>query len=250
METSEAPSSRRPWLRTALALGAAGAVVIVLVAVGWRPLVALDRAVAHVLHVRALAHPDWTGTNRILTDWVWDPVTMRLLVLAAALWVGLRGERLRAVWCAVTAAAGAGVQQALKALLDRERPQWEHPVDSAQYSAMPSGHVMTAALACTLLVWLVRRTDAGAPSRALVLAAAVLSVAGVALTRVALGVHWLTDTVAGAALGVALAAAAIGAFESFSGRTARRGPSERADSRDRHPGRTGADVNGARPGAG
>jgi membrane-associated phospholipid phosphatase len=236
VDTSGAPSSPAPWLWSALALCAAGAVVIVLVAVGWPPLLAMDRTVADWLHARALAHPDWTGANRILTDWVWDPVTMRLLILAAALWVGLRGERLRAVWCVVTAAVALAVQQGLKALVDRERPHWEHPVDSAQFSAMPSGHVMTAALACTLLVWLIRRTDAGAATRALVLAVAVLSVAGVALTRVALGVHWLTDTVVGAALGVALAAAAAGAFEYLSGRTGRRGTAVTPDTNGPGPG--------------
>ncbi|NLU73618.1 phosphatase PAP2 family protein [Streptomyces sp. HNM0575] len=215
---ANSPARVAPWLWTAAAPAAAGSALVVLVAAGWRPLLAVDRTVADRLHAQALAHPAWTEANRILSDWVWDTVTMRLLVLAAAVWVWLRGERLLAVWCAGTAAAGTGVQQGLKSLVDRERPRWQHPVDSAHFSAMPSGHVLTAALACTLLVWLVQRSGAGAPLRAAVLAAAWLSVAGVCLTRLVLGVHWLTDTLAGAALGVALAAVAAGSFNSLENR--------------------------------
>ncbi|WP_079132045.1 phosphatase PAP2 family protein [Streptomyces nanshensis] len=198
------------WLWTALALTAAAFAVAGLVAAGWRPLLETDADVARWFHGRALAHPAWTETCRVFSDWVWDPVTMRILVGVAALWVWLRGEALLALWCVATAAAGTGVQQGLKSLLDRDRPHWEHPVDSAHYSAMPSGHAMTAAVAFVLVVWLVRRSGAGRGPVYAAYAAAVVSVAGVCLTRIALGVHWLTDTVVGTLLGVALAAAAAG----------------------------------------
>jgi undecaprenyl-diphosphatase len=102
------------------------------------------------------------------------------------------------------------VQQGLKALIGRERPQWRQPVDSAEYAAMPSGHAMTAAIACVLLLWLVRRAGADRRRRALTVTLVCVSVAGVSFTRIALGVHWPTDTVAGSALGAAVAAAAVG----------------------------------------
>lgn len=206
----DSPGSAARWLWAALVLGAAGAAVAALVAAGWAPLLGLDRAAVRWLHVRALAHPEWTVGNRLLSDWVWDPVTMRALIVAAAVWAWLRRERLLAVWCGATAAAGAVVQQGLKALIGRERPQWRQPVDSAEYAAMPSGHAMTAAVACVLLLWLVRRAWADGRRRALAAAVACASVAGVSFTRVALGVHWPTDTLAGSALGAAVAAAAVG----------------------------------------
>ncbi|KOG86042.1 membrane protein, partial [Streptomyces varsoviensis] len=43
-------------------------------------------------------------------------------------------------------------------------------------------------------------------------AAAAVSVAGVSLTRVYLGVHWLSDVVGGALLGAALLMGAVGAY--------------------------------------
>jgi undecaprenyl-diphosphatase len=146
---------------------------------------------------------------------------MRLLIGAAALWVWLRRERLLALWLVATAAVGLGVQQGLKKLFDRERPHWRHPVDSAHFASMPSGHAMTAAIACVLVVWLVQRSGAGGTLRALVLGLACVSVVGVCFTRTALGVHWLTDTVVGALLGAALAAASVGLWNSLVSRGTR-----------------------------
>lgn len=207
---ANSPTSAAGWLWAALVLCAAGFTVAGLVAAGWRPLLSVDEQVAGRLHVWALAHPAWTRTNRVLSDWVWDPVTMRLLIGAAALWVWLRRERKLALWLVATAAVGWGVQLGLKYLFDRERPHWRHPVDSAHFAAMPSGHTMTAAVACVLVVWLVQRSGADGTLRVLVLCLACVSVVGVCFTRTALGVHWLTDTVAGTLLGAALATAAAG----------------------------------------
>lgn len=209
------------WLYAAGALGGLGALVVTAVAAGVRPVLEVDRRVAVWLHARALAHPAWTATNRILSDWVWDPWTMRLLLLVAVAVLWTRRHRLLAVWCAATAAVGWAVEHGLKWLVGRGRPHWSHPVDSAQFAAMPSGHAMTAAVTCVLLAWLVCRLadDGGwghgssAAVRAAVVAVAVVSVVGVALTRVVLGVHWLTDTVAGALLGAALSAAVVGTWK-------------------------------------
>ncbi|MFG3255132.1 phosphatase PAP2 family protein [Streptomyces sp. NPDC048172] len=196
-------------LRAAAALGALAAVILFLVVADWRPLISLDRSVARGLHGAALDHPFWTDVNRVLTDWVWDPWTMRLLLALVVLWLLWRGDRLVALWIAGTAAATAAVQQGLKAAVGRDRPVWERPVDSAQYAAMPSGHVMTAAATCVLLLWLLHGLGVrGAPWRA-ALAVAAVSVAGVAFTRVWTGVHWLTDTLVGGLLGLALPLAAL-----------------------------------------
>ncbi|MGW8376016.1 phosphatase PAP2 family protein [Streptomyces sp. ODS28] len=202
------PPRAAPLLLAALPLAALSAFVLLCAAAGWQPLMELDRTVAVRLHEEALAHPGWTRTHRVLTDWVWDPLTVRLLLAAAALWLLTRGEWPLVLWIAATALVAAGVQQGLKAALGRDRPRWSQPVDSAHYAALPSGHAMTAAFGCVLLLWLAHRAGLSARVRRLALAAACVSVAGVSLTRVWLGVHWVSDTVAGALLGTALALAA------------------------------------------
>jgi membrane-associated phospholipid phosphatase len=203
-----------PWLWTALGLGSAAFALLLLVVLGWQPVLTMDVQVADWMHVRALAHPEWAQTNLILTDWFWDPMTMRVLIVGAAVWLWRRGERPLALWCVATAAVCTGVQQGLKLLVGRDRPRWEEPVATADYAAMPSGHAMTTALTCTLLAWLVWRSGAVKSVRDLALTLACVSAAGVCVTRIVVGVHWLTDTLVGALLGAALAAAAIGAWNS------------------------------------
>ncbi|MEW2453991.1 phosphatase PAP2 family protein [Streptomyces albus] len=195
-------------LRSVMAavLGAAAAVLILLVGLRWQPLAALDRNVATGLHTMALEHPGLTHAHRILSDWVWDPWTFRLLVAAVVLRLLWLRERAAGWWLAGTVLAGSAVQQGLKAALDRERPRWRQPVDSAEYAAMPSGHAMTAALVCVVLLWLWRERGGpgGDGGRRCAVVVACVSVPGVAFTRVWLGVHWLTDTVVGVLLGAAL----------------------------------------------
>jgi len=204
--------------RTALVCTALSAVLAALVVAGWDPLLSFDARVATELHRSALAEPGWTRLNRLLSDWVWDTWTMRALLAVAFLWLLLRGESRLAVWVAGTALVGTLLQQGLKALLDRDRPRWEHPVDSAEFAALPSGHAMTAALTCGLLLWLAHLRAARRAVRRAVLWAGAVSVAGVGFTRVYLGVHWPTDVVTGWLLGAAVAAAAAALWH---GRAAR-----------------------------
>ncbi|MFB6670400.1 phosphatase PAP2 family protein [Streptomyces parvus] len=195
-----------PALRTAAAVGAASLVLLVLVALRWSPLMALDRSVAEALHRHAVAVPGLVRVNRVLTDWVWDPWTMRALIAVAVVALWWRGARRLALWVAATSLLASGLQQGLKAAVDRERPQWPDPVDSAQFAAFPSGHAMTAVVSCGLVLWLLRLYGAGPGLWGASLAVAVVSAVGVAVTRVYLGVHWLTDVVGGALLGVAVVA--------------------------------------------
>lgn len=193
-------------------------VLTALVAARWRPLLAYDERAVLQLHPYAVGHPAVTRTVRILTDWVWDPWTMRALAAAACLWLWRRRERERATRIALAVAAAAAVQQALKALVGRERPVWPDPIATAHFAAYPSGHAMTAAAVCGLLLWLLPRRDPHAAARRRPWAAvgagaawalAAVSVLGVGFTRVYVGVHWPSDVLGGWLLGAALAALAI-----------------------------------------
>ncbi|MER7954622.1 phosphatase PAP2 family protein [Streptomyces sp. NPDC096030] len=201
---------------SALVSGALAVLLLVLVVVGWPPLLSLDRSVADALHRSALAEPGFTHANRILTDWVWDPWTMRALITATVLVLWWRRERWLALWVAAATLFASGVQQGLKAAVGRPRPGWPDPVDSAQYAAFPSGHAMTETVGCGLLLWVLalhwRDTWRGWSVLAV---AALVSVLGVGWTRIYLGVHWLSDVVAGWLLGWCVAAVAIVTYRRY-----------------------------------
>ncbi|MEU3400153.1 phosphatase PAP2 family protein [Streptomyces filamentosus] len=195
---------------SAVVSGGLALLLLVLVVTGWSPLLSFDRAVDEALHRSAVAHPGFTRLNRVLSDWVWDPWTLRALALAVALALLRYGWRRLALWVAGTCAVAAGVQQGVKALVGRERPVWPDPVDSASYSAFPSGHAMTAAVVCGLLLWVLALVGRE-PWRGWGTAAGVaaVSVLGVGWTRMYLGVHWPSDVLAGWLLGWCCVAVAV-----------------------------------------
>ncbi|MFG2972771.1 phosphatase PAP2 family protein [Streptomyces sp. NPDC048331] len=194
-----------PLWWTGIGCALLAAVLTALVVAGWRPLLAYDERVARDLHAHAVTHPSVTQFMRVLSDWVWDPWTIRALAAVACVLLWWRGDRRRALVVALVTLAASAVQQGLKVLVGRDRPVWSDPVDSAQYAAYPSGHAMTATVVCGLLLWLLPRPLPGVRVVAAWTVAAV-SVLGVGFTRVYLGVHWPSDVLAGWLLGVALVA--------------------------------------------
>ncbi|NYE39468.1 phosphatase PAP2 family protein [Streptomyces fulvorobeus] len=194
-------------------------VLVALVAASWSPLMSVDRTIADTLHRSAVTEPGLVHLNRVLTDWVWDPWTMRALIAVTVLALWWRGARSLAAWVAVTSVLSALVQQGLKAAIGRDRPQWPDPVDSAHYAAFPSGHVMTTVVTCALMLWLLRLNGITPLWWRAALTAAVVSVVGVGFTRIYLGVHWMTDVVGGTLLGAAVATFAIVGYPVFQTRT-------------------------------
>ncbi|MFC8177116.1 phosphatase PAP2 family protein [Streptomyces sp. NPDC057325] len=215
---------------SAVVSGVLSALLLALVAVGWSPLLSFDRAVAEELHRSAVAHPGLTRVNRVLSDWVWDPLTMRALAAGTAVLLWWRGARRLALWVAGTSVLALLLQQGLKALVGRERPQWPDPVDRAHYAAFPSGHAMTAAVVCGLLLWVLALhwRDEWRGWAALA-SAAVVSVLGVGWTRAYLGVHWPSDIVEGWLLGWFCVSVAVLAHRRSERRRARTAPGNGGD---------------------
>ncbi|MFF4728228.1 phosphatase PAP2 family protein [Streptomyces mirabilis] len=208
------PPLRTPTPRTAAVTAAALAVpsvlLLLLVVFSWRPLLDLDGDIARTTHRWAVDEPGATQVFRVLTDWVWDPWTMRALgALVVLRLVRRRSAWWPALWVTAACVLGTVAQQSLKAAVGRARPVWPDPVDSAHYAAFPSGHAMTATVVCGLLLWLLQLYGAGRALRRTALAPAVVCVVGAGLTRVWLGVHWPSDVLGGWLLGALVVALAV-----------------------------------------
>ncbi|MFC8520563.1 phosphatase PAP2 family protein [Streptomyces sp. NPDC057257] len=204
------PPDHRTTALAAAVLAVASALLLILVAAEWHPLISLDGDIARTTHRWAVDEPGLTHTFRILTDWVWDPWTMRLLTALVVVWLLWRHSAWwTALWLAMTVAVGNVLQQSIKAALDRPRPVWPDPVDSAHYAAYPSGHAMTATIVCGSVLWLVHRYGASRALRRTALWVAAISVTGVGLTRIWLGVHWPSDVAGGWLLGALVVTLAV-----------------------------------------
>ncbi len=98
---------------------------------------------------------------------------------------------------------GALLNLLLKMAFHRERPLWDHPLVVLHSYSFPSGHTMGATLFYGLAAvlgcyWV--RTWRG---RVSIVATGSCAVFLIGLSRVALGVHFLSDVLAGAAAGLA-----------------------------------------------
>lgn len=104
-----------------------------------------------------------------------------------------------AVYLTVVSAGQALVNNGIKLVVERERPNISQLADWSGAS-FPSGHsaAAAAAFAGVAFVLMQRRSDG---TRAALMASAVSIAAAVATTRALLGVHWLTDIIAGLAVG-------------------------------------------------
>ncbi|MCA6094553.1 phosphatase PAP2 family protein [Streptomyces sp. SCA3-4] len=234
--------SRRAWMIAAPAALALAVLTALVVAARGVPF-AMDAAV----HDAALEHRT-AGTldaAKLLTDTGTGVVPYT--VAAVAGWIACR--RAQAVVASVAVLAlGQLVRVTLRYAVGRPRPPLADRVTDSSGPAFPSGHATTSALAAGLLAWALLRV---APPLAGRLAAAccALWAAGVAATRIVLGVHWPTDIVGGwllATCWLVLTLPVLGAFtdrpagrppDRVTGRGAgrgtgagqRKGPAERSD---------------------
>lgn len=222
-------ADRHFGVRLAAAVGAfavtsvPAAVLLVLVEAHWQPLAALDRGAALRLHAVVRADPGLLTAVRVLSDRVWGPWTMRALVALTVARLLQRGARRLAVWAAATEVAAGLTGLLVKVTVARVRPQLPDPVAHAAGYSFPSGHAMTATASCAVLL-LALLPVVPRKLRPVAWTVAAGSVLGVGLTRVALGVHWVSDVLGGWLLGCALVAATAWAFEAWRLETGRRVP--------------------------
>ncbi len=124
------------------------------------------------------------------------------LVTVAVVRLLVRGRTRLAVYVVVAGIGALLLDPSVKALVGRLRPVVDVPVAAAPGSSFPSGHALGSMVAygALLLVFLpaVRRRR-----RPLAIALVALVVLAVGATRVLLGVHFVSDVVAGWLLGAA-----------------------------------------------
>jgi undecaprenyl-diphosphatase len=152
--------------------------------------------------------PGWAEWLARPFSWVGGAVGVTVLVAAAVLWLLRSGRRIAAATLVAVAAGSQLLISLGKEGYDRPRPTAGSPVDIPGSPSFPSGHAGTIAvfglfglLLADLMptrAWRVGVTAAGFGLGALVGA-----------SRVVLDVHFVTDVLAGAALGLAWLAACL-----------------------------------------
>jgi undecaprenyl-diphosphatase len=192
-------------------VAAAGfALLLLLVRAGWPPLRSLDINTAQTFHRIDESHPELVRTADIISR-VLDPNVFRVALTLVALAYLIRGERRHAIWLLVTVFGGAGLGFVLKLIVGRARPVLPDPVSAAPGLSFPSGHALGASIGCCLFLLLGLRF-LSRRGRIVAVIAAVLVVVVVAFARVVLGVHFVSDVLAGVVLGICWVAVTTWAY--------------------------------------
>ena len=126
-------------------------------------------------------------------------------IIAVVLGVYLLRRRQR-YWFAATMlsiAGGSLLNRYLKLAFQRARPEVDDPVSAFAGYSFPSGHTMAATVVFGTLALFLFTRKKSFRSRAVVMGLAVLVIAMVALSRIYLGAHYLTDVLAAIAEGLA-----------------------------------------------
>ena len=211
--------ARRVTRRRALAgTAAAVAVLAVLgagVVTGFGPQVRLDTAVSRAFYAGD-ARPGWV---EVLLQVVTAPglsVVRIVVLLPVVVWLLVRRAWWTAAWVATAALLIGPLTSLLKAGFDRARPQFAGGGAQLSSLSFPSGHssgVATLVTVALVLVWPLLAPGVRRP----VLAVGAVLVLVVGLSRMWLGVHYLTDVLGGWSLGVAWSLGTALAFDALPG---------------------------------
>jgi undecaprenyl-diphosphatase len=180
----------------------------------------IDVQLAHWFHARAT--PGFTQIMLFVTHWN-GLVGSSIMAALLALWFWRRRAHYWLIVTLIAVPGGMLLNVALKHAFRRVRPSFDDPLLSLVTYSFPSGHTAAATIFYGLLAcYLVRRVHTWG-ARALVVAGAVAMVALVALSRMYLGVHYLSDVLAAAAEGAAWLAICITAVSTLHRRRLARG---------------------------
>ena len=172
----------------------------------------------------------WMGENRI-------PWLERVLIEVTALGTGtvvisivgvsgmflwLTRHKYSAALLLFSTVGGIVVNNVLKLIFMRERPQVFEWAAHASSSSFPSGHAMSAAIVYATVGYLAARLQKRRWARWLTLTFALVLIILICASRVYLGVHYPTDVLAGLVLGLAWAGFCMATLEAVQVLGARR----------------------------
>jgi membrane-associated phospholipid phosphatase len=141
-------------------------------------------------------------TVAVVVTTIGSTVAMAVLATVVGAWLWWRGRRMDAVLTIGAMAGASFLFRVLKLILERARPPVADHVVPVSSESLPSGHATMSTVVIGTMVALAW-SGRSVAERAVMVAAAALWIGAVGATRVYLGVHWLSDVLAGWAVGAA-----------------------------------------------
>ena len=186
-------------------------ILLVLVRLRWRPLESIDHGAAARINSLIVGQGAVVTVVRDITS-LGSTVVLSAVIAAAALLLGLRRRWRLACYLVATGAGALVLDPLLKVLVGRLRPVVAHPVAHAPGNSFPSGHAL-GSMVCYGALFLVFLPAVRERWRKWFALAIAVLVALIGISRILLGVHYISDVLGGWAIGIAWIGLASFAFE-------------------------------------
>jgi membrane-associated phospholipid phosphatase len=148
--------------------------------------------------IQKLQQPWLTPIMVFITN-IGDPTLLVSLCVIVSIGLVVRKQKSEAMTVAIAAFGALGLNFLLKQLFERSRPAlWSRVVDVRFYS-FPSGHAMLSIVIYGILGYLL--TTRYPNQRGWIVLGTSILIVLIGFSRLYLGVHWLTDVIAGYAAG-------------------------------------------------
>lgn len=157
-----------------------------------------------------------------IVSWIGAPVLTAVLVVAAIVFAR-NGDWTRAVMMLVAGGGGAALNIALKAIFHRGRPEYASEFITGTSWSFPSGHAMDSLVGYGLLTYFLLENKRPSWQGYVLIAVTCIVVGFVGFSRIYLGVHYVSDVVAGFLAGAVWLFVCLEAYW-FTTRRARRAP--------------------------
>jgi len=197
------PRNVRSWWITVAVMVAVLTGLTVAVDRAWGPLLSADKTVAEWAHDLTYGHGGFVDvllTVRIAAA----PLTLRALLLVIAAALAWRQAWRLSGWLLTVVAVEWLVAPAFKVALDRPRPSWDAPITTVGGFSFPSGHAAGGGMFATAIVLLAVAMLYRSRLRRTLCALGLAVGVAAGLDRIFLGVHYLSDVVAGWLLGTVI----------------------------------------------
>jgi undecaprenyl-diphosphatase len=186
-------------LKVVFVTAALFAILLTLVASKSAALLRLDLATAQELHEYALTHGRFTQTLKNISDVGSTTAWCAILAVTMGQLAYRRLPRL-VFFVLVTSAASSVLNLLIKLAVHRARPNLAHPIVTVSGNSFPSGHAQAAIVGYGILL-VVFLPAIPRRRRPLAVIAAAIVVLLIGFSRIALGVHYLSDVVSGYLVG-------------------------------------------------
>jgi len=185
--------------------------LLLLVRLQWAPLESVDHHAATWLNSLVAGHPAAVRVVKAVT-WLGSGGVLWTLTGAAAVVLAIRRRWRLAIYLLVAGAGALTLDPVLKALVGRLRPVVAHPVAHGNGNSFPSGHSL-GSFVCYGALFLVFLPVVGGTWRRVFTAAIVMLIAAIGISRLLLGVHYISDVLGGWTLGLTWLGLTAFAFE-------------------------------------